>query len=282
MERCGLYVLKKMQFRPCIDIHNGKVKQIVGSSLKDKNNEAIENFVSEQSAADFARLYQKDDVRGGDIILLNAVDSEFYEATKQQAVEALSAYPGGLQIGGGITAENASYYINMGASHVIVTSYVFKNGKINYDNLNKLVEAVGKEHIVLDLSCRYMDAGMLLEDGTSIQDAGYYIVTDRWQKCTNERVTLELLDKLSAYCDEFLVDAVDVEGKQNGIEDRLVALLGEWGKRPITYAGGVHTFDDVRKIKVLGNGNLNVTIGSALDLFGGELPYQDVIGKRVC
>ena len=271
-----------MQFRPCIDIHNGKVKQIVGSSLKDKNNEAIENFVSEQSAADFARLYQKDEVRGGHIILLNAVDSEFYEATKQQAVEALSAYPGGLQIGGGITAENASYYINMGASHVIVTSYVFKNGKINYDNLNKLVEAVGKEHIVLDLSCRYMDAGMLLEDGTSIQDAGYYIVTDRWQKCTNERVTIELLDKLSAYCDEFLVHAVDVEGKQNGIEDRLVALLGEWGKLPITYAGGVHTFEDVQKIKELGKGNLNVTIGSALDLFGGELPYQDVIGKRVC
>ena len=266
-----------MQFRPCIDIHNGKVKQIVGSSLKDKNNEAIENFVSEQSAADFARLYQKDEVRGGHIILLNAVDSEFYEATKQQAVEALSAYPGGLQIGGGITAENASYYINMGASHVIVTSYVFKNGKINYDNLNKLVEAVGKEHIVLDLSCRYMDAGMLLEDGTSIQDAGYYIVTDRWQKCTNERVTIELLDKLSAYCDEFLVHAVDVEGKQNGIEDRLVTLLGEWGKRPITYAGGVHTFDDVRKIKELGKGNLNVTIGSALDLFGGELPYQGVL-----
>ena len=281
MERCGLYVLKKMQFRPCIDIHNGKVKQIVGSSLKDKNNEAIENFVSEQSAADFARLYQKDGIRGGHIILLNAADSEFYEATKQQALEALKTYPGGLQIGGGITAENARYYIDAGASHVIVTSYVFKGGKINYDNLDKLVEAVGKEHIVLDLSCRYMDEGTALEDGTSIQDAGYYIVTDRWQKCTNEKVTLELLDKLSAYCDEFLVHAVDVEGKQNGIEERLVALLGEWGKRPITYAGGVHTFEDVQKIKVLGNGNLNVTIGSALDLFGGELRYQDIIGKRV-
>ena len=281
MERCGLYVLKKMQFRPCIDIHNGKVKQIVGSSPKDKNNEAIENFVSEQSAADFARLYQKDGIRGGHIILLNAADSEFYEATKQQALEALKTYPGGLQIGGGITAENARYYIDAGASHVIVTSYVFKGGKINYDNLDKLVEAVGKEHIVLDLSCRYMDEGTALEDGTSIQDAGYYIVTDRWQKCTNEKVTLELLDKLSAYCDEFLVHAVDVEGKQNGIEERLVALLGEWGKRPITYAGGVHTFEDVQKIKVLGNGNLNVTIGSALDLFGGELRYQDIIGKRV-
>ena len=253
-----------MQFRPCIDIHNGKVKQIVGSSLKDKNNEAVENFVSEQSAADFARMYQKDGIRGGHIILLNAVDSEFYEVTKHQAVEALKAYPGGLQIGGGITAENASFYINMGASHVIVTSYVFKDGKINYDNLDKLVAAVGKEHIVLDLSCRYVDTG-------------YYIVTDRWQKCTNEEVTLDLLDKLSAYCDEFLIHAVDVEGKQNGIEESLVSLLGEWGTLPITYAGGVHTFDDVRKIKVLGKENLHVTIGSALDLFGGELSYQEVL-----
>lgn len=277
MERYGLYVLKKMQFRPCIDIHNGKVKQIVGSSLQDKNNEAIENFVSEQGAADFARLYKKDGVCGGHIILLNAVDSEFYEATKQQAVEALGAYPGGLQIGGGITAENAFYYIKEGASHVIVTSYVFKDGKINYKNLEKLVEAVGKEHIVLDLSCRYINSGTLLENGTSIEEEGYYIVTDRWQKCTNEKVTLELLDKLSAYCDEFLVHAVDVEGKQNGIEEPLVALLGAWGRQPITYAGGVHSFDDVRKIKELGKGNLNVTIGSALDLFGGELSYQEVL-----
>jgi phosphoribosylformimino-5-aminoimidazole carboxamide ribotide isomerase len=266
-----------MQFRPCIDIHNGKVKQIVGSSLQDKNNEAIENFVSEQSAVDFARLYQKDGIRGGHIILLNAVDSEFYEATKQQAVEALGAYPGGLQIGGGITAENAFYYIKKGASHVIVTSYVFKDGKINYKNLEKLVEAVGKEHIVLDLSCRYINSGALLEDGTKVEEAGYYIVTDRWQKNSNEKVTIALLDKLSLYCDEFLVHAVDVEGKQNGIEEPLVALLGAWGKLPITYAGGVHSFDDVRKIKEHGKGNLNVTIGSALDLFGGELSYQEVL-----
>lgn len=253
-----------MQFRPCIDIHNGKVKQIVGSSLKDVGNQAEENFVSEQSAADFARLYQSDGIKGGHIILLNAVDSEYFEATKAQAVEALHAYPGGLQIGGGITAENAASYIKEGASHVIVTSYVFKDGKINYNNLNKLVAAVGKEHIVLDLSCRY------LKDG-------YYIVTDRWQKFTTEKVTWELLDSLAQYCDEFLVHAVDVEGKQSGIQKELAELLGTWGKQPITYAGGVHAFADLEEIRRLGNGNLHVTIGSALDLFGGSLKYKDVL-----
>lgn len=253
-----------MQFRPCIDIHNGKVKQIVGSSLKDAGNQAEENFVSEQSAADFARLYQSDGITGGHIILLNAVDSEYYEATKEQAIGALHAYPGGLQIGGGITAENAPHYIEEGASHVIVTSYVFKDGKINYENLDKLVAAVGKEHVVLDLSCRYFKDG-------------YYIVTDRWQKFTDEKVSLELMDKLSLYCDEFLVHAVDVEGKQSGIQRDLVSLLGAWGKLPITYAGGVHSYEDLEEIKDLGQGNLHVTIGSALDLFGGSLSYKRVV-----
>ena len=276
-------VLKKMQFRPCIDIHNGKVKQIVGSSLKDIGNQAIENFVSEQEAADFANLYKQDGVRGGHIILLNAIDSEYYEATKSQAVKALHAYPGGLQIGGGITAENASYYIEEGASHVIVTSYVFKNGRIYYDNLDKLVKAVGKEHLVLDVSCRYVDEEHLYlladetEDGLEEKKPGYYIVTDRWQKFTSERVTLELLEELSQYCDEFLVHAVDVEGKQSGIASSLVALLGEWGKLPITYAGGVHTYEDLYQIAELGKGRLNVTIGSALDLFGGNMKYKEIL-----
>ena len=255
-----------MQFRPCIDIHNGKVKQIVGSSLRDAGNLVEENFVSELDAADYASMYQKDGIRGGHIILLNAADSEYFGATREQAIKALRTYPGGLQIGGGITAENASYYIEMGASHVIVTSYVFKDGKINYENLEKLVAAVGKEHVVLDLSCRY-------------QNDGYYIVTDRWQKFTEEKVTLELLDKLAGYCDEFLVHAVDVEGKQSGIQKELVVLLGEWGKLPITYAGGVHNFTDLEKVKRLGKDNLHVTIGSALDLFGGNLKYKEVLEK---
>ncbi len=258
-----------MEFRPCIDIHNGKVKQIVGSSLKDTGNQAKENFVSEQDGAFYANMYKEDGVKGGHIILLNPVESEYYEATKQQALLALHAYPNGLQIGGGITAENASYFIKEGASHVIVTSYVFKDGKINYENLKKLVGAVGKEHVVLDLSCRY-------------KDDGYYIVTDRWQKFTDEKITVELLDELAQYCDEFLIHAVDVEGKQNGIELPLISLLGEWGKIPVTYAGGVSCFKDLELLKELGKNNLNVTIGSALDLFGGNLKYKDILEYIQC
>ncbi len=266
-----------MQFRPCIDIHNGKVKQIVGSSLKDLNNQAVENYVSELDAQFYANKYKADGVTGGHIILLNAIDSEYYEATKQQAVAALRAYPGGLQVGGGITAENASYYIEEGASHVIVTSYVFRDGKINYEHLHQLVEAVGKEHVVLDLSCRYLDGETVVEGETEPREKGYYVVTDRWQKFTSECVTVELLDELSKYCDEFLVHAVDVEGKQSGIEKDLVDLLGGWGEIPITYAGGVHTFEDMEEIADLGEGKVNVTIGSALDLFGGKLKYKEVL-----
>ena len=253
-----------MEFRPCIDIHNGKVKQIVGGSLRDKGNQAKENFVSEMDGAFYAQLYRKENIKGGHIILLNPVTSEHYEATKAQAMSALSNYPDGLQVGGGITAENANGFINAGASHVIVTSYVFKDGKINYDNLNKLVQAVGKEHLVLDLSCRQ-------------REGSYFIVTDRWQKYTDETITTELLDELSEYCDEFLVHAVDVEGKASGIETELVSLLGEWGKIPVTYAGGVNSFDDLRLVKELGRDKINVTIGSALDLFGGNMKFEEVL-----
>lgn len=253
-----------MEFRPCIDIHNGKVKQIVGGSLRDKGNQAKENFVSEMDGAFYAQLYRKENIKGGHIILLNPVTSEHYEATKAQAMSALSNYPDGLQVGGGITAENANEFIKAGASHVIVTSYVFKDGKINYDNLNKLVQAVGKEHLVLDLSCRQ-------------REGSYFIVTDRWQKYTDETITTELLDELSEYCDEFLVHAVDVEGKASGIETELVRLLGQWGKIPVTYAGGVHSFDDLRLVKELGRDKINVTIGSALDLFGGNMKFEEVL-----
>lgn len=253
-----------MEFRPCIDIHNGKVKQIVGSSLRDQGNEAKENFVSEQDGAFYARLYRDAGIRGGHVILLNAADSEYYEATMQQALLALHEYPGGLQLGGGITAENAPYFIKEGASHVVVTSYVFREGRIDYGRLNALVDAVGADHLVLDLSCRK-------------KEQAYYIVTDRWQRFTQERVTLELLDRLSGYCSEFLVHAVDVEGKSNGIEKELVKLLGQWGKIPITYAGGVRSFEDLRQIYQLGRNHLNVTIGSALDLFGGAMAYEEVI-----
>ena len=253
-----------MEFRPCIDIHNGKVKQIVGSSLRDEGNQAVDNFVSEQDAAFYARLYKDAGIKGGHIILLNAVGSEYYEATKQQALAALAAYPGGLMVGGGITAENASEFLQAGAAQVVVTSYVFKDGRINYENLKKLYRTVGREHLVLDLSCRF-------------KDGAYYIVTDRWQKFTKEKVTTELLDELSEYACEYLIHAVDVEGKARGIEEPLAALLGQWGKLPVTYAGGVHSFEDLKKLKDLGRNRLDVTIGSALDLFGGGMEYRKVL-----
>lgn len=269
-----------MEFRPCIDIHNGKVKQIVGKSLRDEGDFAAENFVSERSAADFAALYQKSGLHGGHVILLNARDSEYYEATKAQALEALAAYPGGLQVGGGITADNAQEYIKAGASHVIVTSYVFSGGEIRFDRLEALQKAVGSEHVVLDVSCRR-------------QQDGYYVVTDRWQKMTKERVTPELLTRLSEYADEFLIHAVDVEGQARGIEKELVAMLGEWcetkgadasetspgqnGCPAVTYAGGVGSFADLEELKQIGRGRVNVTIGSALVLFGGSMEFEKVV-----
>ena len=253
-----------MEFRPCIDIHNGKVKQIVGGSLRDEESAARENFVSEQDAAFYADFYKKNQIKGGHIILLNPAGSEYYEATKAQAMSALRAYPGGLQVGGGIHADNAMEYLEAGASHVIVTSYVFKDGKIKYDHLEKLVGLVGKERLVLDLSCRK-------------KDDVYYIVTDRWQKYTEVALNADTLETLASYCDEFLIHAVDVEGKAGGIEEQVAAMLGEWGRIPVTYAGGVHNFEDLEKLKKLGRDRVNVTIGSALDLFGGNMKFEEVI-----
>lgn len=253
-----------MEFRPCIDIHNGSVKQIVGGSLKDAGSRAVENFVSEQDASFFANLYRENGIKGGHVIMLNPVGSQFYEATKAQAFSALAAFPGGLQIGGGIMPDNAETFLEAGASHVIVTSYVFKDGKINYDNLKKMVDAVGKDRLVLDLSCRRTREG-------------YFVVTDRWQKLTREKVDAALLDRLADCCDEFLVHAVDVEGRADGIEEQLAGMLGSWGKRPVTYAGGIHSYEDLELIRLLGKGHLNVTVGSALDMFGGMLEWRKVL-----
>ena len=252
-----------MEFRPCIDIHNGQVKQIVGSSLVDKGDMAKENFVAAKAADYYANLYKEKGIKGGHIILLNPVTSEYYEATKKQALMALNAYRGGLQIGGGINDTNAKEYLDAGASHVIVTSYVFKDGRINTQNLEKISNIAGKEHLVLDLSCRW-------------KDGAYHIVTDRWQKFTDEIVDEETLDRLADYCDEFLIHAVDVEGKSQGIEKPLVELLGRWNKIPITYAGGVHSYDDIDLLKELGCGKINVTVGSALDIFGGNLNFDEI------
>lgn len=252
-----------MRFRPCIDIHNGTVKQIVGGSLKDEGNQAITNFASKHDAGFYAEKYKKDDLQGGHIILLNAKSSEYYEMTRRQALMALQAYPGGLQIGGGITDENAKQYIEAGASHVIVTSYVFQDGGVNWDNLEKLVKAVGKEHIVLDLSCRK-------------KDGAYYVVTNRWQTFTEVKVDKEALERFSEYCDEFLVHGVDVEGKSSGVELELVKILSEWNGIPVTYAGGIGSMEDLEQFEKISNSRIDFTIGSALDLFGGKIPYEVV------
>ncbi len=253
-----------MKLRSCIDIHNGKVKQIVGGSLSDRNGSAVENYVSEYDAAYYAALYKRDNLKGGHIILLNPSGTDYYIEDCKQAELALKEYPLGLQIGGGITHENAASFLSMGASHVIVTSYVFQEGRINYTNLEKLVNITGKDRLVLDLSCRK-------------KEGKYYIVTDRWQKFTDVVLDEKAMERLSVYCDEFLIHGVDAEGKSSGIETELVKILGQSESIPVTYAGGVSTFKDLDIIKELGNNKVDVTIGSALDLFGGTLPYQEVV-----
>lgn len=252
-----------MKFRPCIDIHNGKVKQIVGGSLKDSGDQARENFASEYDSTYYANLYKKDGLTGGHIILLNPVSSEYYGATREQALQALRAYPGGMQVGGGITAENAAEYIRAGASHVIVTSYIFRDGEILWENLNQLAKAVGREHTVIDLSCRK-------------KEDGYYIVTNRWQTFTQMKVSREILEMLSDYCDEFLVHGVDAEGKSSGVEEELVAILSGYEGHPVTYAGGIGSMEDLERFAKISEEKLDFTIGSALDLFGGNLPYDKI------
>ena len=255
-----------MKFRPCIDIHNGKVKQIVGGSLNDEGNQAKQNFESSKDASYYANLYKEDGLYGGHVILLNPVSSEYYEETKAQAMKALQAYPGGLQIGGGITAENAEEYLNAGASHVIVTSYVFRNGQIHWENMRRLKETVGKERIVIDLSCRK-------------KENDYYIVTDRWQKFTDVKLTVNILEGIADFCDEFLVHGVDVEGKSSGIDEELAEILAKYcmeGKNKITYAGGIGCIKDLEKFQKLTYGKVDFTIGSALDLFGGTLSYDRI------
>lgn len=250
-----------MKFRPCIDIHNGCVKQIVGGSLADKGNKAQDNFVSEQDGGYYGALYKSRGLTGGHIIILNPAGSEFYEKDLLQAYSALSSFEGGLQIGGGINDKNAAGFLDKGASHVIVTSFVFRNGEIDEHNLTLMKNAVGRDRLVLDLSCRKRG-----ED--------YYIVTDRWQKFTDTKLCPETIERLRNSCDEFLIHAVDVEGKARGIEDGVATMLGDIEGMPATYAGGISSFDDLEKLKMLGKGRVDFTIGSALDIFGGNMSFE--------
>ena len=255
-----------MKFRPCIDIHNGKVKQVIGSTIRDKGDCAKENFVSEKDAEYYAKLYAEKELSGGHIILLNSRDSKYYGKTKSQAINALKVCENNMQIGGGINDENALEFIEAGASHIIVTSYVFSDGILNYDNLKNLCNKVGKNRIVLDLSCRK-------------KENGYYIVTDRWQKFTKKKISISLLEELSQYCDEFLIHAVDVEGKNNGIEIPLLKDLGVFDTIPVTYAGGIRSLEDIELLNKYSASRIDFTIGSSLDLFGGDLKFDEIVKK---
>ncbi|PYI51305.1 phosphoribosylformimino-5-aminoimidazole carboxamide ribotide isomerase [Paenibacillus flagellatus] len=246
-----------MKFRPCIDIHQGKVKQIVGESLQPDASRVVENFVSVHTPGYYAAMYREDGLTGGHVIMLGAGNEEAAE-------EALRAYPGGLQIGGGITADNAERYLSLGASHVIVTSYIFQDGKLNMDRLDAIVEKVGKERLVIDLSCKE-------------KDGKYYVVTNQWRTFSDFEVNGAGIARLEAYCDELLIHAVDVEGKREGVQEKLAAGLAEWTTIPTTYAGGARSLDDLERFRDITGGKLDITIGSALDIFGGQLPYRDVV-----
>ncbi len=253
-----------MRFRPCIDIHNGKVKQIVGSTLKDEGDVADENFVSQKDSAYYAGLYRDKGLFGGHVIILNPKDSEYYEDTKRQAIKALETFPNGMMLGGGVDDRNAMEFIECGASHVIVTSYVFNNGHIDFDRLKRISDTVGREHLCIDLSCRK-------------RGNGYVVVTDRWQRFTDEKLTGGLLDRLSVYASEYLVHAVDTEGKQKGIEDEVIPVL-MLSPVPVTYAGGIAGVGDIKKLRELGGEKIDFTVGSALKLFGGNLELEEIQG----
>jgi phosphoribosylformimino-5-aminoimidazole carboxamide ribotide isomerase len=245
-------------FRPCIDLHEGRVKQIVGGTLTETGTGLRTNFVSERPASWYAQLYKRDGLKGGHIIMLGS-------GNEAAALEALQAYPGGMQIGGGIHIDNAAYFLEKGASHVIVTSWIFREGKIEWDRLKHLVHKIGKERLVLDLSCRK-------------REGQYHIVTDRWQKFTSETVCASTLARLAEFCAEYLVHAVDVEGLCRGIDTELVRLLADSSPLPATYAGGAKSIDDLKEVSRLSQNRVDLTIGSALDIFGGHgVRYEDAV-----
>ena len=244
------------QFRPCIDLHAGKVKQIVGSSFIDNDQTLETNFESVRSASHFAELYRDAGLCGGHVIKLGP-------GNDSAARKALASYPNGLQVGGGISVKNAAEWIDAGASHVIVTSWLFnEHGNFLPERLEELIAEVGREHLVLDLSCR--------SDGDS-----WVVTMDRWQTSTNLVLSKQVFHELSDKCAEFLIHAADVEGKCGGMDERLVAFLGEYAATPITYAGGANSIDDLQRVNELSKGTVDLTIGSALDIFGGRTVHFD-------
>ena len=250
-----------MRFRPCIDLHEGRVKQIVGATLSDGNcgeSHLRTNFVATESPRYYADLYFRDGLAGAHVIRLGCGNDD-------AAREALGAHPGFLQIGGGIDAQNAAQWLDAGAAQVIVTSYLFENGDFSPERLKQLNRVVPREKLVIDLSCRRLD------------DGRYAVACDRWQHITSLTLNAETLEMLAQYCCEFLVHAVSVEGLQQGIDRELVALLAQISPLCVVYAGGIHSMDDIREIASCGQGKIDFTVGSALDIFGGKfLKYEEL------
>ncbi|ORX57664.1 Phosphoribosylformimino-5-aminoimidazole carboxamide ribotide isomerase [Hesseltinella vesiculosa] len=239
------------RFNGCIDLHNGQVKQIVGGSLSEDSPDSLRtNFVSRESPAYYTELYRKNNVTRSHVIKLGTGNDE-------AAKEALKAWPNGLQVGGGITVDNAEHWLAAGASKVIVTSYLFPNGKFSLLRLKELCRKVGRERIVVDISCRR-------------RESHWVVAMNKWQTLTDMVVEKETLDILSQYCSEFLIHAADVEGLCNGIDEGLVKCLGSWVTIPTTYAGGGKSIDDLGLVDKLSNGKVDLTFGSALDIFGGS------------
>ncbi|MBB09223.1 MAG: phosphoribosylformimino-5-aminoimidazole carboxamide ribotide isomerase [Roseibacillus sp.] len=247
------------KFRPCIDLHEGRVKQIVGGSLRDEGPGPRENFVAGEPPGWFARKFRADKLSGGHVIMLGP-------GNEVGAKEAVENWPGGLQVGGGISLENATGWLEAGASHVIVTSWLFSGqGAFMIERLEALSAEIGGERIVVDLSARR-------------SEQGWCVAMNRWQTPTDLLVKPEVLDRLAPHCAEFLIHAADVEGKCEGVDADLVEMLGSWEGRPVTYAGGVGHMGDVRLVEELSQGRVDVTVGSSLDLFGGKgVAYDELL-----
>lgn len=244
-------------FRPCIDIHQGKVKQIVGGTLSDAET-PLTHFTSEKSPDYYAKLYKQDKLRGGHVIMLGKGNAD-------AAKKALAAYPGGLQVGGGICPGNAQEFLSAGASHVIVTSWIFDGAHLDVERVKELSRVVGKKRLVLDLSCRKTECG-------------WNVATNRWQTVTDSEVSEKLLDTLSGYCDEFLVHAADVEGLSRGMDEPLIRFLAKSSPIPVTYAGGAQSVSDLARCSEISEDRVDLTIGSSLDIFGGTgTRYADCV-----